>query len=267
MDRSTVIVLHTTCGMHQQPDCLRNFTSQAVHCLELYMLQPTTAIPLQQRRQPSRAARLAGRLHVRAGNVPQGVAHSVCRRREVASPVLLPPSMRISPPPLGGPACSCPGWLPATMPRPVDPKCSPAVRPASRTSPQVSPRRQPCGVASLEGWRSGRDRSRDRNSVRGHWLAPGVRLVSVPHIQACDVLTCPSMPIMSATRKRDKANHRRVSGPQHILCQGKLLRHGMMHNTVTQPSMEPSLPRRQSFTHAWHQACDSMSEWEGHEQA
>ena len=30
-------------------------------------------------------------------------------------------------------------------------------------------------------------------------------------------LTWPSMPIMSATRKTDKANHRRVSGPQHIL--------------------------------------------------
>ena len=30
-------------------------------------------------------------------------------------------------------------------------------------------------------------------------------------------LTCPSMPILSATRKTDKANHRRVSGPQHIL--------------------------------------------------
>ena len=30
-------------------------------------------------------------------------------------------------------------------------------------------------------------------------------------------LTCPSMPIMSAIRKTDKANHRRVSGPQHIL--------------------------------------------------
>ena len=30
-------------------------------------------------------------------------------------------------------------------------------------------------------------------------------------------LTCPSMPIMSATRRTDKANHRRVSDPQHIL--------------------------------------------------
>ena len=30
-------------------------------------------------------------------------------------------------------------------------------------------------------------------------------------------LTCPSMPILSATRKTDKANHRRVAGPQHIL--------------------------------------------------
>ena len=30
-------------------------------------------------------------------------------------------------------------------------------------------------------------------------------------------LTCPSMPIISATRKTDKANHWRVSGPQHIL--------------------------------------------------
>ena len=30
-------------------------------------------------------------------------------------------------------------------------------------------------------------------------------------------LTCPSMPIISAIRKTDKANHRRVSGPQHIL--------------------------------------------------
>ena len=30
-------------------------------------------------------------------------------------------------------------------------------------------------------------------------------------------LTCPSMPIISAVRKIDKANHRRVSGPQHIL--------------------------------------------------
>ena len=26
-----------------------------------------------------------------------------------------------------------------------------------------------------------------------------------------------SMPILSATRKADKANHRRVAGPQHIL--------------------------------------------------
>ena len=33
-------------------------------------------------------------------------------------------------------------------------------------------------------------------------------------------LTCPAMPIMSATRKTDKANHRRVSVPQHILRQG-----------------------------------------------
>ena len=30
-------------------------------------------------------------------------------------------------------------------------------------------------------------------------------------------LTCPSMPIISAIRKTDKANHWRVSGPQHIL--------------------------------------------------
>ena len=30
-------------------------------------------------------------------------------------------------------------------------------------------------------------------------------------------LTCARMPIISATRKTDKANHRRVSGPQHIL--------------------------------------------------
>ena len=50
-------------------------------------------------------------------------------------------------------------------------------------------------------------------------------------------LTCPSMPIISAIRKTDKANHRRVSGPQHILWQGKLLRHGMMYDTMTQPNM------------------------------
>ena len=30
-------------------------------------------------------------------------------------------------------------------------------------------------------------------------------------------LTCPSMPIIPAIRKTDKANHRRVSGRQHIL--------------------------------------------------
>ena len=30
-------------------------------------------------------------------------------------------------------------------------------------------------------------------------------------------LTCPSMPIISALEKTDKANYRRVSGPQHIL--------------------------------------------------
>ena len=47
---------------------------------------------------------------------------------------------------------------------------------------------------------------------------------------------------------------------------GELLRHGMMHDTMTQPDMEPTLPRRQSSTHAWHQACDSTSEWQGHEQ-
>ena len=80
-------------------------------------------------------------------------------------------------------------------------------------------------------------------------------------------LTCPSMPTISAVRKTNKAKHRRVSGPQHILRQGKLLRNGMMHDTVIQPNMGPSLPRRQCSTHAWHQACDSTSEWEGHEQA
>ena len=42
---------------------------------------------------------------------------------------------------------------------------------------------------------------------------------------------------------------------------------GMMHDTITQPNMQPFLPRRQNSTHAWHQACDSTSEWEGHEQA
>ena len=40
----------------------------------------------------------------------------------VASPVLSPPSMRIRPPPLGRPACFCPGRYPATMPLPVDPQ-------------------------------------------------------------------------------------------------------------------------------------------------
>ena len=35
----------------------------------------------------------------------------------------------------------------------------------------------------------------------------------------------------------------------------------MMYNTMTEPSMEPSLPRRQSSTYAWQQACDSTSEW------
>ena len=90
-------------------------------------------------------------------------------------------------------------------------------------------------------------------SVRGHRPAPGVRLVRASPIQACCLhawclacvdfassggrapyfvyffiylfifyfggrkLTCPSMPIISATRKTDKANHWRVSGPQHIL--------------------------------------------------
>ena len=80
-------------------------------------------------------------------------------------------------------------------------------------------------------------------------------------------LTCPMMPIMSAIQKTDEANHRRVSGPQHILWQRKLLCHGISENTMCQPNMEPSPPRRQSSTHAWHQACDSTSEWEGHEQA
>ena len=32
-------------------------------------------------------------------------------------------------------------------------------------------------------------------------------------------------------------------------------------------NMGPSLPRRHTSTHAWHQACDSTSECEGHEQA
>ena len=36
---------------------------------------------------------------------------------------------------------------------------------------------------------------------------------------------------------------------------GKLLRHGMSDGTMSQPDTEPSLPRRQTYTHAWHQAC------------
>ena len=43
-------------------------------------------------------------------------------------------------------------------------------------------------------------------------------------------LTCSSMPTISATRKTHEAKHRRV--PQHILRQGKLLRHGMMYDTM-----------------------------------
>ena len=27
------------------------------------------------------------------------------------------------------------------------------------------------------------------------------------------------------------------------------------------------IPRRRISTHAWHQACDSTSDWEGHEKA
>ena len=48
-------------------------------------------------------------------------------------------------------------------------------------------------------------------------------------------LTCSSMPIISAIRKTDKANHRRLSGPQHILLQSKLLCHGILYDTMTQP--------------------------------
>ena len=80
---------------------------------------------------PPSAARLARCLLGGAGSLPQGVAHSVCRRRAGCLPGAVASQHAHQPAPFGGPVCSCPGSLPATMPRPVVPQCSPAVRPAS----------------------------------------------------------------------------------------------------------------------------------------
>ena len=79
-------------------------------------------------------------------------------------------------------------------------------------------------------------------------------------------LTCPSMAIISAIRKTDKGPQESVGSTTHPMTE-KLLRHGMVSDTNTQTNMGPSVPRRQISIHAWHQACDSTSEWEGHEQA
>ena len=49
-------------------------------------------------------------------------------------------------------------------------------------SPHGSPRRHPWGLALLEGWRL---RQAGAGLVQGHQHASGVRLISVPPIQAC----------------------------------------------------------------------------------
>ena len=75
---------------------------------------------------------VAGGLEFGAGSILRALRTRSAATEPVASPVLSPPSMRIRPPPLGGPVCSCPGRYLATMPLPVDPqRDSPAVRAAS----------------------------------------------------------------------------------------------------------------------------------------
>ena len=189
-------------------------------------------MPLQQLRQPSitshppSAARLAGCLLGRAGSLPQGVAHSVCRRRAgclpgaVASQHAHPPgplgrSCLLLPWPAPGPPCPT-GWTPSETPhlsvlsacQPLPPYSAPP-GPACRSflCPGLSftvfvhafvPIHKP-GSSTLFGL-----------AVR---FPPGFFFGG-----GCGrKLTCPSMPIISAIRKTDKANHRRVSGPQHIL--------------------------------------------------
>ena len=58
-----------------------------------------------------------------------------------------------------------------------------------------------------------------KEGLRDSLIAPIPMIIQSDHLQLHkdDELTCPSMPIISALRKTDKANHRRVSGPQHIL--------------------------------------------------
>ena len=58
-----------------------------------------------------------------SGAVPlAGQASSLRTLRTLsAAPSRSPPQHAHKPAPLGGPACSCPGWRPATMPQSVDP--------------------------------------------------------------------------------------------------------------------------------------------------
>ena len=133
MSRSTVSALHAAYFSSGSLTALGFFTSQAVHSLAFYIEQPTTSIPLQQLRQPSitshppSAARLAGCLLGRAGSLPQGVAHSVCRRRAGCLPGAVASQHAHPPAPLGR---SC-LLLPWPAPGHHAPTGGPPVRPPS----------------------------------------------------------------------------------------------------------------------------------------